>query len=130
MGDAGALFLGILISSLTVRLDPDSESKLTSFAIPLMLLAVPILDTTVAVFSRVRRGMSIFRGGQDHLSHRLLRTGLTKRQTAYTLWSLAGVFAFIATTISIREQNSNFVVYLASIVWLLLLLAFLKSSDE
>ena len=86
MGDAGALFLGTVIAVLTIRLDPDVESKTISFAIPLLLLAVPILDTSVAVVSRIRRRRSIFQGGHDHLSHRLMRQGFSKRQSAYALW--------------------------------------------
>jgi UDP-GlcNAc:undecaprenyl-phosphate/decaprenyl-phosphate GlcNAc-1-phosphate transferase len=73
MGDAGALFLGLLIATLTVRFKPSADNSLTSFAIPVLLLAIPILDTTVAVLSRFRRKVSPFQGGKDHLSHRLVR---------------------------------------------------------
>lgn len=62
MGDAGALFLGVLIASLTVRLRPETDSVVSSFAIPLLLIAVPILDTSVAVISRVKRKTSPFQG--------------------------------------------------------------------
>ena len=55
MGDAGALFLGLLIASLSVRLEPNPINQLASFSIPFLLLAVPILDTSVAVFSRLAR---------------------------------------------------------------------------
>ncbi|MCX6451087.1 MAG: MraY family glycosyltransferase, partial [Actinobacteria bacterium] len=53
MGDAGALFLGVLVATLTIRLKPDAEIQWTSFATPVLLLAVPILDTSVAVISRL-----------------------------------------------------------------------------
>ena len=55
MGDAGALFLGILVASLTIRFDPNPIDRIASFAVPILLLAVPILDTSVAVVSRLRR---------------------------------------------------------------------------
>ena len=51
MGDAGALFLGILIATLTLRFDPNPINLSASFALPILLLAVPILDTSVAVIS-------------------------------------------------------------------------------
>jgi len=130
MGDAGALFLGTVIAVLTIRLDPDVESKTLSFAIPLLLLAVPILDTSVAVVSRIRRGRSIFQGGHDHLSHRLMRKGFSKRQSAYALWSLAAIFAGIATTIATRESDSIFLVSLSAVFWIALFITFLKSTDE
>lgn len=130
MGDAGALFLGTVIAVLSIRLDPDVESKTISFAIPLLLLAVPILDTSVAVISRVRRRKSIFEGGHDHLSHRLMRKGFSKRQSAYALWSLAAIFAGIATTIATKETDSMFLVSLSAIFWISLFGTFLKSADE
>ena len=130
MGDAGALFLGTVIAVLTIRLKPEVSSQAISFAIPLLLLAVPILDTSVAVLSRVRRGRSIFQGGQDHLSHRLMRNGLNKRQTVYTIWLLASIFAGIATIIAITDSESTFLVLLTVIFWTGLFLTFLKSEDK
>lgn len=130
MGDAGALFLGTVIAVLTIRLNPEVQSKTISFAVPLLLLAVPILDTSVAVLSRIRRRRSIFQGGHDHLSHRLMRKGFTKRQSAYALWSLAAIFAGIATSVAISESDSRFLVLLSGVFWIGLLLTFLKSEDE
>ena len=130
MGDAGALFLGAVIAVLTIRLDPEVQSKTISFAIPLLLLAVPILDTSVAVTSRIRRRRSIFQGGHDHLSHRLMRKGFTKRQSAYALWSLAAIFAGIATTIATTNTDTKFLVLMSGLFWLGLFVTFLKSPDQ
>ena len=130
MGDAGALFLGTLLAVLTIRLDPQVGSKSLSFAIPVLLLALPILDTSVAVLSRIRRSRSIFQGGQDHLSHRLIRKGFTKRQAAYALWSLAGIFAAISVSIATSNTSSLFLLILAALFWLGLLATFLSSKDE
>jgi UDP-GlcNAc:undecaprenyl-phosphate GlcNAc-1-phosphate transferase len=96
MGDAGALFLGVLVAVLTIRLDPGISPQINSLAILPMLLAVPILDTCIVVFSRIRRGISPFTGGKDHLSHRLMRKGFTKRGSAYFLWSIQASFVAIA----------------------------------
>jgi UDP-GlcNAc:undecaprenyl-phosphate GlcNAc-1-phosphate transferase len=96
MGDAGALFLGIIISVTTIRLNPGITPTWQSLAIPVMLLAVPLLDTCVAVFSRLARGLSPLTGGKDHLSHRLVRGGLTRPMAAISLWSASGVCALFA----------------------------------
>lgn len=130
MGDAGALFLGTVIAVLTIRLDPEVPSRTASFAIPLLLLAVPILDTSVAVFSRLRRKLSIFQGGHDHLSHRLMRKGFSKRQSAYALWSLAGIFASIAATIATTNQDSNLLIGFSGLFWLGLFFTFFNSADQ
>ena len=128
MGDAGSLFLGTLIGVLTVRLNPSVESKLISFSIPILLLAVPLLDTAVAILSRIRRGISIFQGGRDHLSHRLIRRGFTKKQAAALLWTLSGIFVSIATTVAGNDLNHYPLITLSIVLWLFLLGVFLRSS--
>jgi UDP-GlcNAc:undecaprenyl-phosphate GlcNAc-1-phosphate transferase len=131
MGDAGALFLGILLAILTVRFKPTTETSMSSFAIPILLLAVPILDTTVAVFSRLRRKVSPFQGGKDHLSHRLVRAGLSRKLSAITLWGLTSLFSFFAVLIS--QQNNGFeliIVLLSMIFWLFLFVYFFRTKDN
>ena len=130
MGDAGALFLGILIAVLALRLNPEVDGKTTSFAIPLLLLAIPILDTSVAVISRLTRGISPFQGGRDHLSHRLMRRGFTKRQSAYALWSLAAIFAGTAVTIATSESGSTFLLTTSGLFWLGLFALFFSSAHS
>jgi UDP-GlcNAc:undecaprenyl-phosphate/decaprenyl-phosphate GlcNAc-1-phosphate transferase len=99
MGDAGALFLGVVVSVLSIRLNPGIVPAWNSVALLPILLAVPLLDTSVAVLSRVRRGISPFTGGKDHLSHRLMRKGFSKRATAYCLWSMQASFVALAIVI-------------------------------
>lgn len=130
MGDAGSLFLGTILAVLTIRLDPSVDSKVVSFSIPLLLIAVPILDTSVAVISRFRRRKSIFQGGRDHLSHRLMRHGFSKKQSAATLWSLSLIFVAMAVQLSRNLTAPLGIVILASAIWISLLFAFLRSSDS
>jgi len=131
MGDAGALFLGVLIATLTVRFKPTTDNSITSFAIPILLLAIPILDTTVAVFSRLRRGVSPFQGGKDHLSHRLIRYGISRKVAAMTLWLLSALYGFFAVIVSNVSINSEIVfTVIAFIFWISLFIIFLRSKDE
>jgi UDP-GlcNAc:undecaprenyl-phosphate GlcNAc-1-phosphate transferase len=131
MGDAGALFLGVLIAILTIRFKPSTNNSITSFAIPVLLLAIPILDTTVAVFSRLRRQVSPFQGGKDHLSHRLVRYGLSRKASAITLWLLSALYGLFAVLISMQNINYELLIVLvASIVWISLLVLFLNTKDE
>lgn len=131
MGDAGALFLGLLIATLTVRFKPSTDNSVTSLAIPILLLAIPILDTTVAVFSRLRRKVSPFHGGKDHLSHRLVRAGLSRKSSAITLWGLTGLFSFFAVLISLPNNEYGLIIVLISLVfWLLLFIYFFRTKDD
>jgi UDP-GlcNAc:undecaprenyl-phosphate GlcNAc-1-phosphate transferase len=130
MGDAGALFLGVLIATLTIRLNPTSSTSITSFLVPILLLAIPILDTSIAVFSRLRRGLSPFQGGQDHLSHRLIRAGLSRKKSAILLWGLSGVFAVLAVFISQPNfKIENYLATAASFLWAFLFYMFFKTKD-
>jgi UDP-GlcNAc:undecaprenyl-phosphate GlcNAc-1-phosphate transferase len=130
MGDAGALFLGVLIATLTIRLQPDTEVMWTSLATPVLLLAVPILDTSVAVISRIKRGISPLQGGHDHLSHRLVRGGLSRKTAAITLWSISGFFALCAVSIPRLSQNlEQIIVAIAALVWAVLFIKFFQSKD-
>ena len=131
MGDAGALFLGVLLATLTIRLNPETNSNIASFSIPVLLLAVPILDTSVAVISRLRRKISPFQGGKDHLSHRLIRNGLSRKKSAVILWLLSAFFALLAVVIStdILNQDINLVIG-ATIIWVVLLVGCLKTKDS
>ena len=124
MGDSGSLFLGILISVLTIRLNPNVKPVINSWAVPVMLLAVPILDTSVAVISRLSRRISPFTGGRDHLSHRLIRIGIERKKTALSLWTLSVVFAFGAYLV---VKSGNSVITLASLIlWFGLFLFFIR----
>ena len=127
MGDAGSLFLGVMVASLATRFDPSPINKFASYAIPCLLLAVPILDTSVAVISRLQRGISPFQGGKDHLSHRLMGLKFTKRQAIIVLWMLCLFFSLIAAAISFASYPiEGLCAGLALIVWTFLLAIFLR----
>jgi UDP-GlcNAc:undecaprenyl-phosphate GlcNAc-1-phosphate transferase len=131
MGDAGALFLGVLLAILTIRLRPDSDTQIGSYSTPIFLVAIPILDTTIAVLSRLRRHLSPFQGGQDHLSHRLIRAGLSRRQSAVTLWGLSGVYAFAAIFISAPDVGiEKYIVGSFGLLWIILFVLFFRTNDN
>lgn len=96
MGDAGALFIGMLLASLAVRLDPVAQSKLVSLSIPILFLALPILDTTTVVISRLRNGRSPLHGGLDHISHRLSNLGLSSTKILVAIGIIGLQFQVLA----------------------------------
>jgi UDP-GlcNAc:undecaprenyl-phosphate GlcNAc-1-phosphate transferase len=131
MGDAGALFLGIIISVATIRLNPGITPTWQSLAIPVMLLAVPLLDTCVAVFSRLARRLSPLTGGKDHLSHRLVRGGLTRPMTAISLWSASGVCALFAMGVYLYADSlGSILIGIFAAVWLLAFVLFLRTPSN
>jgi UDP-GlcNAc:undecaprenyl-phosphate GlcNAc-1-phosphate transferase len=94
MGDAGSLFLGFTLALLAVRAGAGLGARGPSaFAIPVAILAVPILDTTLVTLVRGLAGRSILAGGRDHASHRLVALGLSERGAVLALCGCAGLGA-------------------------------------
>jgi UDP-GlcNAc:undecaprenyl-phosphate GlcNAc-1-phosphate transferase len=131
MGDAGALFLGVIISVATIRLNPGITPRWQSLAIPVMLLAVPLLDTCVAVFSRLAHRLSPLTGGKDHLSHRLVRAGLSRRVAAVSLWSVSGLYAVLAIGVyQFADSFGSLLIVGFAALWLLALVLFLRTPSQ
>jgi UDP-GlcNAc:undecaprenyl-phosphate GlcNAc-1-phosphate transferase len=127
MGDAGSLFLGSLMASILVRFDPNPITYPTFFFVPLFLIAIPLLDTTVVIISRIFRGISPFTGGRDHLSHRLMRTGLSKVKAVSVLWAFTILFALLALLLSnVSYRWEPLVTLLGSTIWIVMLFLFLR----
>ena len=131
MGDAGSLFLGVLLATLTIRFEPNAKTQIGSYLTPVFLLAVPILDTTVAVFSRLRRHISPFQGGQDHLSHRLIRAGFSRKQAALSLWMLSALYGAVSIFISSVDLIvETYLVAAGLSLWVFLFILFFKQKDS
>ena len=129
LGDAGSLFIGAILAILTIRLDPDTANPVSGWIFALLLFAVPILDTSVVVISRIYRGISPFQGGRDHLSHRLLNLGYSKKLTALTIWLLQIYFSALGLLLFAADETESLVVEgLAGISWVLFLALFLRLS--
>lgn len=131
MGDAGALFLGVLIASLTIRLEPSPINDFAAFSVPVLLMAIPILDTSVAVTKRVLRGVSPFQGGRDHLSHRLMRMGFNKRKAVLLLWAFTIFFGGISLLISEASYSfEGLVAVIGALTWIAGFIFFAKQRDS
>jgi UDP-GlcNAc:undecaprenyl-phosphate GlcNAc-1-phosphate transferase len=89
MGDCGALFLGYTLATLATESSYGrSRGLLATIAAPVLVMLVPIFDTTFVTLVRVLRGRPVSQGGRDHTSHRLVTLGLSERKAVGTLLSL------------------------------------------
>jgi UDP-GlcNAc:undecaprenyl-phosphate GlcNAc-1-phosphate transferase len=88
MGDCGALFIGFTLSSLTILEGYVSPASSTLFPIlmPVLVLAVPLIDTLSVIVIRLREGRPIYRGDRCHLSHRIVASGLSEPQAVKFLF--------------------------------------------
>src|SRR6185312_3540940 len=88
MGDAGSNFLGFLLGCLTVAgTFTRDEPEYSSFGVftPLLVMAVPLYDTTSVILIRLKEGRSPFQPDRKHFSHRLVERGLTPVRAVWTI---------------------------------------------
>jgi len=96
LGDAGSLYLGFLLAAISIRIDLDNDSAPIRALVLILILAIPVIDTTQVVVSRIAKGKSPFEGGRDHISHLLLNRGLSQRLVLFILTTSAILFATIS----------------------------------
>ncbi len=99
LGDTGSLLLGYLLGAVSLMaryVDPQDDSIFPVLA-PIMILGLPLFDTFSVILIRLREGRPIFQGDQMHLSHRLVRIGMTKSQAVYFNYLMA--FSIAATAL-------------------------------
>jgi UDP-GlcNAc:undecaprenyl-phosphate GlcNAc-1-phosphate transferase len=91
MGDAGSLFLGFFLSGLCLVVDAAYYSRgiIAVLAVPVLLLLIPIFDTTFVTVTRLLRGQPVAQGGRDHTSHRLVALGGSERRALALLFGLS-----------------------------------------
>jgi UDP-GlcNAc:undecaprenyl-phosphate GlcNAc-1-phosphate transferase len=115
LGDSGAQFLGFTLATLAMAYTPPGFPQPSSWFVPILLLSIPILDTTLVVMSRIRRGSPIYKAGQDHLYHRLVQLGLSPVQSVtlmHVTALLTGCAAFVALPLPPLWANAVFALIL------------------
>ncbi len=95
LGDGGSYFLGFVLSALAI-MSSTKSSTLLSVAVPIALLGIPLMDTTLAVARRFLRGQPLFESDGEHIHHRLLRFGLRQRVAVLMLYGLTVALAGLA----------------------------------
>ena len=117
MGDTGSLFLGFILGVLGIKLRFPSNSIVVTWMIPIIVLGLPIFDTSLVVVSRLRRRVNPFTtAGKDHISHRLVALGATRHEAVLMCYLIAGSFGIIATMLSrasVREAYALLAILIA-----------------
>ena len=99
MGDTGALYLGFMLSYISISGFLKQAAILMIF-VPVLILGVPVFDTAFAMVRRKLSGKSMVEADKGHLHHRLLKMGLNQRQTVVILYSISAIFGVLANLIS------------------------------
>jgi UDP-GlcNAc:undecaprenyl-phosphate GlcNAc-1-phosphate transferase len=111
MGDAGAMFIGYMLAAIGIKLRFPGNVTFVTWMIPVLVLGVPIFDTTLVFISRLRRGLNpLTTPGKDHTSHRLVAMGLTQREAVMTLYLVGGALGVLAMFITQANVLESYIV--------------------
>ncbi|GAB6099411.1 hypothetical protein JCM16358_12900 [Halanaerocella petrolearia] len=113
MGDSGSMFLGYALAVISLTGMVKSATAITIFA-PILVLGVPIFDTSFAFIRRMLIDKHPFQADKEHLHHRFLRFGLNQKQTVLTIYLVALIFGM--TAILLVNYNSLLVLLLSSLI--------------
>jgi UDP-GlcNAc:undecaprenyl-phosphate GlcNAc-1-phosphate transferase len=97
MGDSGSLFIGFLLATIGIKLRFPSNVAFVTWMVPVVVLGLPLFDTSLVIISRLRRGLNpLTTPGKDHVSHRLVRIGTSHREAVLILYLVCCCFGLIA----------------------------------
>ncbi len=129
MGDAGAMFLGFLMATLSLKLRLAHDNHLAAWIAPVLILGVPVLDTALVSISRARRGLLPFASpGKDHAAHRLANLGLGERGAVLVLYLTGAATGSVAILVSYLSAKFILLVAAATAAFALAAVALLERA--
>ncbi len=124
MGDSGSLFLGFMIA--VSALMSFKVATLTSLIIPLVILAIPIFDTALAIFRRILKGENIGAPDKEHFHHQLLKLKFTPAMSVLVIYLINLLFSSVSIFYTMGHVKEAMIIY--SILMILLLFMILKTD--
>ena len=117
MGDTGSLFLGFLLAAVGIKLRFPANSASITWMIPILILALPIFDTSLVFISRLRRGKNpLTTAGKDHLSHRLARLTGSQREAVLLCYLVTGATGLVSIFLTQANLQEALVLGLGALV--------------
>ena len=123
-GDSGSLFQGFMIA--TISLLGFKTITMTSFFIPVLLLGIPILDTSFAIIRRALKKEPIYKPDKEHLHHQLLKLGLSHRNTVLAIYGMNILFAFASIVYTLNDKLIGTIIYI--VLFIIILYIILKTN--
>ena len=130
-GEAGSAFMGFTIAIISLL--GYKGTLLTSFIVPLLILAVPILDTLFAIIRRKLKGKPIFEADKEHLHHQFLKMTHSQRRTVLVIYAINILFSIASILYVLKDQIIGLIIYiilLFIVVWLILHTSIISSKVE
>jgi len=133
MGDAGSLFLGFMVSALTIQstfYETGENATAWSVVMPFVILAVPIFDTISVIIIRVRNGKPIYVGDKNHFSHRLVALGMSHRRAVFFIHLLTLSVGSSALILPIINEPFGAYIILSQTIIIFILIAMLETIKK
>lgn len=130
LGDSGAQFLGFILAALGIAYTPPGLPQPSSWFVPILLLGIPIFDTSLVVISRLSQKRPVYQAGLDHTYHRLINLGLPPSRAVLTMHLsaiLSGCLAFIALPLPPLWAN---LIFATALLAGMVLLTWLKNKQN
>lgn len=125
MGDMGALVLGFVLSAVAIKLNFAGQPLNVTWMIPIMVLALPVFDINLVVWTRLSEGRSPAEGGRDHTSHRVMALGFSPRQTLFILYGFCTLFGSVGLAISLAHPATGWLIGITGLGALAILAGFM-----
>lgn len=124
MGDTGSMFLGFIIA--VIALLGYKNITLTSFIVPILLLAIPLLDTAFAILRRIIRKQPIMAPDKEHLHHQLMKMNFSQRKTVLIIYVVDLLFACASIIYVLKNRVLGYIIYIILFIVALIYLIKLK----
>ena len=126
MGDTGSTFLGFMLATVSIQ-GVFKSYAVISFAVPLLILGLPLFDAMFAMLRRILSGHSPMMADRGHLHHRLIDMGFSQKQTVFILYAISGVLGI--TAVLLAENGTLRALVLVICVLILLLIGSFLGKD-
>ncbi len=130
LGDSGAQQLGFLLAAIGIAYTPSGLPILSSWFVPIMVLGVPIFDTALVTFSRIRQGIPVYQAAWDHTYHRLCALGLEPARAVFAMHLMAIVLGFASFIALNAKPMIGNIIFGSSVLLGMALIAFFEFRKQ
>lgn len=132
MGDTGSTFLGFVLACISIQ-GLMKMYAIISFAVPVLILGLPIFDTVFAILRRIAKKKPIMSPDRGHLHHRLIDMGFSQRQTVTILYTLTSLLCLTAVVMALKDALRGLILVFAVLFVLIISIVVMepqKSQEE
>ena len=129
MGDTGSTFLGFMLATLSIQ-GVFKSYAIISFAVPLLILGLPLFDASFAMLRRISKGQSPMKADRGHLHHRVIDMGFSQKQTVFILYAISGVLGITAVVLAESNALRAILILLCVLVFILIQAMVLRTNRD